>query len=262
METFQLILLSLVQGITEFLPISSSAHLILISEIVNESDQGITFDVGVHIGTLLAAAIYFRKDIKEMVLNLSSKRLSNQDNNLFFNLLIALVPILLFGYLFRDFVEVNLRTSEVIAFATIGFGLLLYASDKLGRKKKNLNSLTFLQAVIIGLFQCFALIPGTSRSGITITAGLFLGLNATAAARFSFLLAIPTIGAIFLAEIVRITLNDFSGNGLELLISSSISFAIAYASIDIFLRLIERIGFTPFVIYRLLLGGWLLFFWL
>ena len=135
-------------------------------------------------------------------------------------------------------------------------------SDKFGRKEKDLNSLSLLQSFIIGIFQCLALIPGTSRSGITITAGLFLGLNATAAARFSFLLAIPTIGVIFLAELIRITSTDFSGNGLELLLASSISFVVAYASIDIFLRLIERIGFTPFVIYRLLLGGWILFFWL
>jgi undecaprenyl-diphosphatase len=261
-ETFQLIILSLVQGLTEFLPISSSAHLILLSAIINERDQGILFDIGVHIGTLLAAVIYFRKQLRELIINAFTKNLFSEDNFLLFNLFTALIPILIIGFLFRDFVETNLRKGEVIAYATIGFGLLLYVSDKLGKKEKSLNSLNLLQSFIIGIFQCLALIPGTSRSGITITAGLFLGLNVSAAARFSFLLAIPTIGVIFLAELVRISATDFSGNGLELFLASSISFVVAYASIDIFLRLIEKIGLTPFVIYRLLLGGWLLFFWL
>jgi undecaprenyl-diphosphatase len=115
--------------------------------------------------------------------------------------------------------------------------------------------------LIIGLFQCLALIPGTSRSGITITAGLFLGLSATAASRFSFLLAIPTIGAIALAELIRVSFIDITDNGAELSIALIISFLVAYISIDMFLKLIDRIGFTPFVIYRLLLGGWLLMYW-
>ena len=262
METLQLILLSIVQGLTEFLPVSSSAHLILLSEIINQDDQGIVFDVGVHLGTLLAAVIYFRKEIQEILFNLSSKKLMDQENKLFFNLLVALFPILILGYLYRDHVETYLRTSEVVAIATISFGLLLYIADKLSIKKLDIDSLTLFKAFIIGLFQTIALIPGTSRSGITITAALFLGLKATSAARFSFLLAIPTIGSIAIVEIVRFSLSDLSENGFELILASGISFAVAYASIGIFLRLIERIGFTPFVIYRLLLGVWLLFFWL
>ena len=253
MDILHAIILGIIQGLTEFLPISSSAHLILLSEIINQDDQGIVFDVGVHLGTLLAAVIYFRKQLREIILNALTKKFFSHDNFLLFNLFTALIPILIVGFVFRDFVETNLRKGEVIAYATVGFGLLLYVSDKFGRKEKDLNSLSLLQSFIIGIFQCLALIPGTSRSGITITAGLFLGLNVTAAARFSFLLAIPTIGVIFLAELIRITSTDFSGNGLELLLASSISFVVAYASIDIFLRLIERIGFTPFVIYRLLL---------
>jgi undecaprenyl-diphosphatase len=124
-----------------------------------------------------------------------------------------------------------------------------------------LDSVNLKQALIIGLFQCLALIPGTSRSGITITAGLFLGLSATAASRFSFLLAIPTIGAIALAELIRVSFIDIMDNGVELSIALIISFLVAYISIDMFLKLIDRIGFTPFVIYRLLLGGWLLMYW-
>ena len=260
MDTLQLILLSVVQGLTEFLPVSSSAHLVLLSEFLGEEDQGIIFDVGVHFGTLMAALVYFRSDLKKMIINLGSHKFLSKENNLTTSLIIAVIPILLAGFLLRDFVNLNLRNSEVIAYATIIFGILLYIAQ-LRKGKENLDSVNFKQALIIGLFQCLALIPGTSRSGITITAGLFLGLSATAASRFSFLLAIPTIGAIALAELIRVSFIDITDNGAELSIALIISFLVAYISIDMFLRLIDRIGFTPFVIYRLLLGGWLLMYW-
>ncbi|HIA96296.1 MAG TPA: undecaprenyl-diphosphate phosphatase [Gammaproteobacteria bacterium] len=260
MDTLQLILLSVVQGLTEFLPVSSSAHLVLLSEFLGEEDQGIIFDVGVHFGTLMAALVYFRSDLKKMIINLGSHKFLSKENNLTANLIIAVIPILLLGFLLRDFVNLNLRNSEVIAYATIIFGILLYTAQ-LRKGKEDLDSVNLKQALIIGLFQCLALIPGTSRSGITITAGLFLGLSATAASRFSFLLAIPTIGAIALAELIRVSFIDITDNGAELSIALIISFLVAYISIDMFLKLIDRIGFTPFVIYRLLLGGWLLMYW-
>ena len=260
MDTLQLILLSLVQGLTEFLPVSSSAHLVLLSEFLGEEDQGIIFDVGVHFGTLLAALVYFRSDLKKMIINLGSHKLLSEENNLTTNLVIGVIPILLVGFLLRDFVNLHLRNSEVIAYATIIFGIFLYIAQ-LRKGKEDLDSVNLKQALIIGLFQCLALIPGTSRSGITITAGLFLGLSATAASRFSFLLAIPTIGAIALAELIRISFIDITDNGTELSIALIISFLVAYISIDMFLKLIDKIGFTPFVIYRLLLGGWLLIYW-
>ena len=260
MDTLQLVLLSVIQGLTEFLPVSSSAHLVLLSEFLRQEDQGIIFDVGVHFGTLIAAIVYFRSDIKTMLINLISEKLSSPGNNLTFNLAVAVFPILIAGFFLRDSIDLKLRNSEVIAYATILFGLLLYLAQ-LNKGKQDVDFLSLPRAFVIGLFQCLALIPGTSRSGITITAGLFLGLSATAASRFSFLLAIPTIGAIALVELVRFSFLDLSQNGIELLIAISISFLVAYISIDIFLKLIERIGFTPFVIYRLLLGGWLLLYW-
>ena len=260
MDTLQLVLLSVIQGLTEFLPVSSSAHLVLLSEFLRQEDQGIIFDVGLHFGTLIAAIVYFRSDIKTMLINLISEKLSSPGNNLTFNLAVAVFPILIAGFFLRDSIDLKLRNSEVIAYATILFGLLLYLAQ-LNKGKQDVDFLSLPRAFVIGLFQCLALIPGTSRSGITITAGLFLGLSATAASRFSFLLAIPTIGAIALVELVRFSFLDLSQNGIELLIAISISFLVAYISIDIFLRLIERIGFTPFVIYRLLLGGWLLLYW-
>ena len=260
MDTLQLVLLSVIQGLTEFLPVSSSAHLVLLSEFLRQEDQGIFFDVGVHFGTLIAAIVYFRSDIKTMLINLISEKLASPGNNLTINLVVAVFPILVAGFFLRDSIDLKLRNSEVIAYATILFGLLLYLAQ-LNKGKEDVDFLSLPRAFVIGLFQCLALIPGTSRSGITITAGLFLGLSATAASRFSFLLAIPTIGAIVLVELVRFSFLDLSQNGIELLIAITISFLVAYISIDMFLRLIERIGFTPFVIYRLLLGGWLLLYW-
>ena len=260
MDTLQLVLLSVIQGLTEFLPVSSSAHLVLLSEFLRQEDQGIIFDVGVHFGTLIAAIVYFRSDVKTMLINLISEKLASPGNNLTINLVVAVFPILVAGFFLRDSIDLKLRNSEVIAYATILFGLLLYLAQ-LNKGKEDVDFLSLPRAFVIGLFQCLALIPGTSRSGITITAGLFLGLSATAASRFSFLLAIPTIGAIALVELVRFSFLDLSQNGIELLIATTISFLVAYISIDLFLRLIERIGFTPFVIYRLLLGGWLLLYW-
>ena len=260
MDTLQLVLLSVIQGLTEFLPVSSSAHLVLLSEFLRQEDQGIIFDVGVHFGTLIAAIVYFRSDIKTMLINLISEKLASPGNNLTINLVVAVFPILVAGFFLRDSIDLKLRNSEVIAYATILFGLLLYLAQ-FNKGKEDVDFLSLPRAFVIGLFQCLALIPGTSRSGITITAGLFLGLSATAASRFSFLLAIPTIGAIALVELVRFSFLDLSQNGIELLIAITISFLVAYISIDMFLRLIERIGFTPFVIYRLLLGGWLLLYW-
>tara|TARA_B100001123_G_scaffold174422_1_gene200346 strand:+ start:1997 stop:2782 length:786 start_codon:yes stop_codon:yes gene_type:complete len=260
MDILQLILLSFIQGLTEFLPVSSSAHLVLLSEFLGEEDQGIIFDVGVHFGTLMAALVYFRSDLQRMVVNLGSHNIFSQENSLTINLVIAVIPILLIGFFLRDFVDLNLRNSRVIAYATIIFGILLYVAQ-FKETEGGLETLNIKKALIIGIFQCVALIPGTSRSGITITAGLLLGLRATEASRFSFLLAIPTIGAIALAELIRVSSIDFTQSGIELFIALIISFLIAYISIDMFLRLIERIGFTPFVIYRLLLGIGLLMFW-
>lgn len=260
MDIFHIVILSLVQGLTEFLPISSSAHLVLLSEFLGKEDQGIIFDVGVHLGTLLAAIAYFKSDLLIMLRNLGSHHLFSTENKLALNLIIAVIPVLLLGFFLRDLVDLHLRNSHIIAYATIFFGVLLYFAQ-FNTNEGDLDQINFKEAFIIGLFQCLALIPGTSRSGITITAGLFLGLKATTASKFSFLLAIPTIGAIALAEIFSLSYVNFSGASKELFLGLFISFLVAYISIDLFLKLINRIGFTPFVIYRLLLGSWLLLFW-
>ena len=241
---------------------SSSAHLILFSESLFDLDQGIFFDVSVHLGTLIAAVIYFRNDLKDIVSKVSLDNFSYLENRLLCNLVIALIPVLIAGYIFRDLVEDYLRTKQIIAYATIGFGILLFVSDRYGNKKKILSSVSLFQALIIGVFQCLALIPGTSRSGITITAGLFLGLKGSEAARFSFLLAIPTIALITVAELINIPFSVFLNNFPRTLLAGFIAFITAYFTINIFLKLINRIGFTPFVIYRILLGSLILIFWM
>lgn len=261
MNIFDLLILSIIQGLTEFLPVSSSAHLILISEFLDSNDQGIVFDVAVHLGTLFAAMIYFRKEVAGMLRGLSFNEKNKDETHQLVNIVIAVLPILIIGFLLRDFVDQNLRSSEVIAYATIFFGLILLWSDRIKTTSDNIDQISNRQAFIIGLSQCLALIPGTSRSGITISAALFMGIGREAAAKFSFLLAIPTIGAIAASELINLSLQDLLNQGVDLMLAGVISFGVAYFTIDVFLKLVKRYSFTPFVVYRVLLGVWLLSYW-
>jgi undecaprenyl-diphosphatase len=261
MNIFDLLILSIIQGLTEFLPVSSSAHLILISEFLDSNDQGIVFDVAVHLGTLFAAMIYFRKEVAGMLRGLSFNEKNKDETHQLVNIVIAVLPILIIGFLLRDFVDQNLRSSEVIAYATIFFGLILLWSDRIKTTSDNIDQISNRQAFIIGLSQCLALIPGTSRSGITISAALFMGIGREAAAKFSFLLAIPTIGAIAASELINLSLQDLLNQGVDLMLAGVISFGVAYFTIDVFLKLVKRYSFTPFVVYRVLLGAWLLSYW-
>ena len=260
METIQAILLAIIQGLTEFLPISSSAHLILLSEISGWEDQGQTFDVALHFGTLLAVIFYFRREINEMLDFSHFKTMNTLIKSPLGVITIATIPIVIIGGLFNQFIEANLRTSEVIAIATIIFGVLLYLSDLKGKQAGSDLKVTLGLGFLIGLAQVFALIPGTSRSGITITAALLLGFSRTEAARFSFLLAIPVIiAANILGVFEVIQAEHLVFNYLDLFLGVSISFLVAYLTIGWFLSLIERIGMLPFVVYRVILGTFLLF---
>jgi len=259
METIQAILLAIIQGLTEFLPISSSAHLILLSEISGWEDQGQTFDVALHFGTLLAVIFYFRREINEMLDFSHFKTMNTLIKSPLGVITIATIPIVIIGGLFNQFIEANLRTSEVIAIATIVFGVLLYLSDLKGKQADSDLKVTLGLGFLIGLAQVFALIPGTSRSGITITAALLLGFSRTEAARFSFLLAIPAIiAANILGVFEVIQAEHLVFNYLDLFLGVSISFLVAYLTIGWFLSLIERIGMLPFVVYRVILGTLLL----
>ncbi|MEF8793022.1 undecaprenyl-diphosphate phosphatase [Thiohalorhabdus sp.] len=251
------LILALVQGITEWLPISSSAHLILFPRLVGWSDQGLGFDVAVHAGSLVAVLIYFRAELNAMARDwarsLLTRRL-NGEAGLAWAVLLGTIPVGLAGLAFKDVVETTLRDPHVLAWALIGFGLLLWAADRWGRRQRSEHQLTWRDVAIIGCAQALALIPGTSRSGITMTAGLGVGWTREAAARFSFLLAIPVIvlaGGLDAVEVAR----DRVHQPLDVLaVGFAASGVSAYLCIRAFLAWIARIGMTPFVAYRIVLG--------
>tara|TARA_B100000700_G_scaffold100487_2_gene113224 strand:+ start:1937 stop:2740 length:804 start_codon:yes stop_codon:yes gene_type:complete len=263
MTILAIIVLAIIQGLTEFLPISSSAHLILPSQLLGWQDQGLAFDVAVHVGSLLAVMIYFRKEIGDIVVawfkSFGSQGASD-DSRLGWYILLATIPAGLAAQVFEDLIEQHLRAAIVIAITTIFFGLVLWWADFKAKETKNIYQLNWKSALLIGVAQAVALIPGTSRSGITMTAGLFLGLNKQSAARFSFLLSVPVIGGMGLIKTVQLATGDTAVDWQALTLGAGLSFVAAYACIFLFLKYIERMGMLPFVIYRLILGIGLLAF--
>lgn len=264
LDFFQVTILAALQGATEFLPISSSGHLILPSLLFAWNDQGLTFDVAVHVGTLFAVLIYFKDDLQRLVLALTMsvfRREQSQDSKLAWMLLAATIPAGFSGLLFASQVEQYGRSLLLIGITSIGFGLLLLVSDRIGNKQRTLADMNWKTALLIGFAQILALIPGTSRSGVTMTAALFCNLDRAAAARFSFLLAIPIIAASGLLRGIQLLRDGTeSVEWLVLLYAIFISAVVAYLCIHYFLQLIERFGFLPFVIYRVLLGIALILF--
>ncbi len=261
MDYYQIVVLALIQGVTEFLPVSSSAHLILPAYLSDWPDQGLSFDVAVHAGTLSAVLIYFRDDLKkfmEAAVEYWTDRRFNEHANLLSKLILATAPIVTVGYFLQPIIEHEFRSLTVIALATIGFGLLLGVADRCSQNRSELTSLRYVDALFIGAMQVLALIPGTSRSGITITAALLLGLNRVHAARFSFLLSIPAISAASILTTREASTTIFDTNWPDFALGMGISGVTAYFCIKIFLQLINRIGLMPFVIYRILLGTFLL----
>ncbi len=256
MEYFHLIILGLIQGLTEFLPISSSAHLILVPVVAGWEDQGIVYDIAVHVGSLIAVLAYFRKDLQQLLRGWMAtfSSTSTEKDYLLWYLLFATIPVGLAGLLFHDVVSTSLRSPQVIATASIVFGLLLWWADKYGLLVRTQARVGWRDALIIGIAQAIAIIPGTSRSGITITAGLMLGLNRQAAARFSFLLAIPVIILAAAYETFRLSSGQVDIDWVPLLSVVAISAVSAWLSIYYFLKLLDRTGMLPYVIYRVLLG--------
>jgi len=263
METFHLIVLAIIQGVTEFLPISSSAHLILLPRFMGEPDQGLLFDVCAHLGSLSAMCLYFYKDIS--IIGRAWGRsviggVANAQAKLGWFVLIATVPVGLLGLFVRDTVSTEFRSPQIIAVATILFGLALWWSDACGRRTRALDSMKLGHAVLIGCAQALALIPGTSRSGVTMTAALALGLTRVAAARFSFLLSIPVIGLASALECWQLNTGIaphlWMDLGLIVLFAGISTYVCVYA----FLQFIEYVGMLPFVIYRVALGLLLLWY--
>lgn len=265
MELLQIIILAIIQGLTEFLPISSSAHLILLPLLTSWPDQGLAFDVAVHLGTLLAVLMYFRQELKSIVQDWVDSLIQRQvvgESNLVWGIGLATVPAALAGLLFKGLIEQNLRSALVIAGTTIVFGLLLWLADAGKKSNRDEHQLGWPDFLIIGAAQAVALIPGTSRSGITITAGLMLGLSAEAAARFSFLLSIPIIALAGGYNALGLIQSDASVAWTGLLVGTALSALSAFFCIHYFLKLLGSIGLLPFVAYRLVLGViLLLMFW-
>ncbi len=250
-------ILALIQGATEYLPISSSAHLILLPNILGWNDQGLAFDIAVHVGTLFASIIYFRSDILRIItawFRSLKGRYSDSNSRMGWYIIVASIPVAVAGATLNDWVESSLRNVTVIAGTTLIFGLLLYFSDRFRRGGRTLENLSWVDVILIGLSQAIAIIPGTSRSGITITMGLWLGLTRKEASKFAFLLAIPAISMAGGWQFLKLLQAETDTNWILFGYSTVLSGIVAYLCIHYFLRFIEKIGMLPFAIYRILLA--------
>ncbi len=266
MDPLHAIILAVVQGLTEFLPISSSAHLILVPVLADWPDQGLAFDVAVHFGTLTAVVLYFRTELLAMSASwfrsLAAPREADDEARLAWAVLLGTIPLGLTGLLLHDVIETYLRSPLIIASTTILFGALLWYADVRGAQTRCEYRLGAGRIALIAFSQVLALIPGTSRSGITITAGLLVGLDRKAAARFSFLLSIPAIGMAAGYEGNKLLGIGEAVHWTPIVIGVVVSAVSAYLCIHYFLKLLDRIGMLPFVIYRFVLGAALfLLFW-
>lgn len=265
MPLFHIIVLALIQGLTEFLPVSSSAHLILGGQLMGWEDQGLVFDVATHLGTLLAVFAYFRRDLFDMA-SACLRPVSNEQQaharSMVGFLVVASIPALVLGFLARDLVEFYLRDLRIIAVTTLVFGGLLWLADWLGGRLRTMQEMNIRSALLIGICQALALVPGVSRSGITITAGRLLGFNADTAARFSFLLAIPIIAAAGGYGALKVAMGEASINWQQFLLAMGFAALAGWFCIAAFLKLLQKVGLLPFILYRLVLGIvllWLLF---
>lgn len=257
MELLQTIVLALVQGFTEFLPISSSGHLILVPVLFQWPDQGLAFDVAVHVGSLVAVIAYFRTEVRNMVFDGMASIIQRRpvgESHLAWAVMLGTIPVGLAALAFKDVIETELRSPLVIATTSIVFGLLLWLADYLGKRQTASAGLSWGKILFIACAQALALIPGTSRSGITMTAGLLAGLGREMSARFSFLLAIPTIVLAGLVQTKEFIESDIAVDWLNLSLGTLLAAVSAYVCIHYFLKLIQQIGMLPFVVYRVVLG--------
>lgn len=258
MPILHIAVLALVQGVTEFLPISSSGHLILVPAVIGWPDQGLAIDVAMHVGTLGAVILYFHRDLWSMIAGLAGMRWRDPGARLAGHLVLGTVPAVIAGFLLDRYYPGGIRGLEVIAWTTLGFGVLLFAADRLGMTVRRLEHLRSGDVIIIGLAQVLALVPGTSRSGITMTAGRLLGLERKEAARFSLLLSIPVIlgaGALKGWDLYRAGDPQLTSDAL---LAAGMAFAAALVAITAMMAWLRRATFTPFVVYRVGLGGFML----
>lgn len=262
MSWLEAIVLGLVQGLTEFLPISSSGHLRIVSEIFFDADAGAAFTAVTQLGTEAAVLIYFARDIGHLVATwvrgfCSPVVRATQDYTVAWLVIIGTIPIGVLGFFFEDAIQTTGRNLWLIASTLVGFGLVLGAAERFGRQRRPLERLTVRDGVVMGFAQALALVPGVSRSGGTISAGLFLGLTRTAAVRFSFLLAIPAVVGAGIFQIPDVFATGGPGlqpTVVQMVVATLIAFAVGYAAIAWLLRFVERHSVYVFVWYRILLG--------
>ncbi len=272
MDILQAIILGIVQGLTEFLPISSTAHLRIVPALLGWSDPGAAFTAVIQIGTLAAVLIYFYQDILRIsgaTVNalVTRKFLDTEDARMGLMMILATVPIVVAGVLFKSWIETTLRSLYVISAAMIALALALMLAEWLvhrrqltGEKQRELSDLTFLDGTVVGLAQCIALIPGSSRSGVTITGGLFLGMTRETAARFSFLLSLPSVFAAGIYQLIkeREALLSSQENVVSLVVATLVSGVVGYASIAFLLGYLKKNSMYLFIVYRIALGAMLL----
>jgi len=241
----QILLISIIQGIAEFIPVSSSAHINLLSNLFNYEKIELAINVSAHFGSLVAVLFYFNKEIYNF----------SKNKNLFYKVIIASIPIFIIGYILIELKIIsNLRTIEIMGWTTIIFGILLYISDKFKIKLKMKNNFTFRNAIIIGFYQTLALIPGVSRSGIIITGARFLKFNRIDAAKISFLLSIPALGAWSLYGCFDLIKQNDQILTVSSILTAFLSFIFSYITIKYFLIYLKKFNLNLFVIYRLILG--------
>ena len=253
----QLIVLAVVQGLTEFLPVSSSGHLVLIPSIFGWTDQGLAFDVAVHFGSLIAVCVFFRHDILALLRgthDILTGNIRSPDARMAWNLGLGTIPVGLAGLFLAGWIAQNLRDPKVVVFTLAGYGILMALADRFAPRNRNITDVGIRDALIIGCAQALALVPGTSRSGVTITTGRILGIARQDAARFSFLLSAPAILLATLYEGVILVTGDAAVPWDTLALAVLISAIVAYLSIEFFMRVVSKVGLMPFAIYRLLLA--------
>jgi undecaprenyl-diphosphatase len=260
--TLQVIVLAIVQGLTEFLPISSSGHLVLVPYLVEWTDQGLAFDVAVHFGSLVAVCVFFREDIMGLLrgaVQILGGEVRLPQANMALAIGLGTVPAAVAGLLFASWIEANLRDPSVIVYTLAGYGLLMAGADWLAPSKRSIGEVRIRDAMIIGCAQALALVPGTSRSGVTITAGRLLGFERADAARFSFLLSAPVILLATLFKGIQLITGDDAVPWGQLALGALVSAVVAYLSIEFFMRFVSRIGLAPFAVYRIALAALILY---
>src|SRR5215218_10056896 len=261
MGWFEAIVLGVVQGLTEFLPISSSAHLRIVGEAFGWDDPGAAFTAITQIGTEIAVLLYFRRDIARIVVawlgSLAGRRKGDPDARMGWLIIVGSIPIVVLGLLFQDDIETTLRDLRIVAITLVAFALILFWADRVGRKKRELDQLTVGHGIAFGFAQAMALVPGVSRSGGTITMGLFLGYTRAAAARYSFLLAVPAVLASGFFQVYEALTGGVAGEAVAwgpTIVATVLAFGVGLAVIAWLLRYLDRGSFTPFVVYRVVLG--------